>query len=121
MNDSGGPVAGLLAFYKVPPERLLVVHDELDLPPGTLRMKRGGGDNGHNGLRSIRTSLGTGDFLRMRVGIGRPVGNQSPSDYVLSPVERSVVPDLQEHALRAAEACDFMLRQGVEAAQNAYH
>lgn len=121
MNESGGPVAGLLAFYKVPPERLVVVHDELDLPPGTLRMKRGGGDNGHNGLRSIRASLGTGDFVRVRVGIGRPPDKQSPSDYVLSPLGRAQVADLREQARAAADACEFLLRRGVEAAQNEYH
>jgi PTH1 family peptidyl-tRNA hydrolase len=121
MNESGGPVAGLLAFYKVPPERLVVVHDELDLPPGSLRIKRGGGDNGHNGLRSLRSSLGTGDFLRMRVGIGRPTTNQSPADYVLSPLGRSAFEDLQAHAVRAADATEFLLTRGVEATQNAYH
>ena len=85
MNESGGPVAALAAFYKVAPERVVAVHDELDLPFDTLRVKLGGGDNGHNGLRSMRQSLGTGDFYRVRVGIGRPPGRQSPADFVLSP------------------------------------
>jgi PTH1 family peptidyl-tRNA hydrolase len=121
MNESGGPVAGLLAFYKVPAERLVVVHDELDLPPGSLRLKHGGGDNGHNGLRSIRTSLGTGDFLRVRVGIGRPVGRQSPADYVLAPLGRNATVELERNAERAADATDTLLRVGLEAAQNDYH
>ena len=86
MNESGGPVAALTAFYKVAPEHVVAVHDELDLPFDTLRVKLGGGDNGHNGLRSMRQSLGTGDFYRVRVGIGRPPGRQSPADFVLSHV-----------------------------------
>src|SRR3712207_5726930 len=84
MNESGGPVASLLAFYKVPVERLVVVHDELDLPFGALRLKCGGGDNGHNGLRSVRSALGSGDFHRVRLGVGRPPGRQPTADYVLS-------------------------------------
>ena len=85
MNESGGPVASLLGFYKAPVERLVVLHDELDIPFGALRLKLGGGDNGHNGLRSLRRSLGTGDFYRVRVGIGRPPGRQDPADFVLRP------------------------------------
>src|SRR5690606_15768168 len=91
MNLSGGPVAGAVKFYKVPPESLVVVHDELDLPFGTIRLKRGGGENGHNGLRSITKSLGTRDYVRVRFGIGRPPGRMDPADYVLkdfSTVER---------------------------------
>ena len=78
MNESGGAVSTLAKFYKVPPERIVAVHDELDIPFGALRIKLGGGDNGHNGLRSMRSSLGTGDFYRVRVGIGRPPGRQDP-------------------------------------------
>ena len=84
MNECGGPVSTLAKFYKVAPDRIVAVHDELDLPFGTLRIKLGGGDNGHNGLRSMRASLGTGDFYRVRVGIGRPPGRQDPADFVLS-------------------------------------
>ena len=84
MNEVGGPTKALLSFYKVGPERLVAVHDELDIPFDTMRVKFGGGDNGHNGLRSIRASLGTGDFFRVRVGIGRPPGRQDPADFVLS-------------------------------------
>ena len=78
MNETGGPVAKLLGYYKVGLDQLVVIHDELDIDPGQLRVKFGGGDNGHNGLKSIRTSLGTGDFFRVRVGIGRPPGRQDP-------------------------------------------
>jgi PTH1 family peptidyl-tRNA hydrolase len=79
MNDSGGPVACLVDFYKAPVEQVVVLHDELDLPLGTIRIKLGGGDNGHNGVRSLRRSLGTGDFHRIRLGIGRPPGRQDPA------------------------------------------
>ena len=84
MNETGGPVKALASFYKVAPARIVAVHDELDIPFGTLRVKLGGGDNGHNGLRSMRSSLGTGDFHRVRAGIGRPPGRQDVADFVLS-------------------------------------
>src|SRR6201999_4032508 len=80
MNDVGGPVKQLAAFYKVAPDHLVVVHDELDLPFDTMRVKLGGGDNGHNGLRSVRSALDTGEFYRVRVGIGRPPGRQGVAD-----------------------------------------
>src|SRR6478672_11047046 len=83
MNESGGPVVSIARFYKVPIERIVVVHDELDLPYGSLRLKRGGGDGGHNGLRSTTSALGSKDYARVRVGIGRPPGRQDPADYVL--------------------------------------
>jgi PTH1 family peptidyl-tRNA hydrolase len=121
MNDSGGPVAGLRDFFKVPAERTLVIHDELDIPYGAVRLKQGGGDNGHNGLRSIRRSLGTGEFLRVRFGIGRPPGRQDPADFVLkdfSPAERK---DLGYHVDRAADAVESLLADGLERAQNVYN
>jgi len=117
MNESGGPVAALASFYKIPPERLVVVHDELDIPFEALRLKLGGGDNGHNGLRSIRASLGTGDFYRVRVGVGRPPGRQSPADFVLSDytaAERKILP-LQ--VARAADAVESLLTAGLERSQ----
>ncbi|MCW2672940.1 MAG: peptidyl-tRNA hydrolase, partial [Frankiales bacterium] len=83
MNESGGPVASLRDFFKVPVERIVVVHDELDIPFGTLRLKAGGGDNGHNGLRSVTKSLGSREYLRVRFGVGRPPGRQDPADFVL--------------------------------------
>ncbi|NLG21377.1 MAG: aminoacyl-tRNA hydrolase, partial [Actinomycetales bacterium] len=84
MNVSGGPVAALVRFYKVPLEQIIVVHDELDIDFGSIKLKRGGGEGGHNGLRSISQSLGSKDYLRVRLGIGRPPGRQDPADYVLS-------------------------------------
>jgi len=117
MNESGGPVAALRDFYKVPVERLVVVHDELDLPYGSLRVKRGGGDNGHNGLRSVTKSLGSRDYLRVRFGIGRPPGRIDPADYVLrdfSPAERK---ELDLEVDRAADAVESLLRDGLDATQ----
>lgn len=121
MNESGGPVASLSTYYKVPPDRLVVVHDELDIPFGTLRMKFGGSDNGHNGLRSIRRSLGTGDFFRVRFGIGRPPGRQDPADYVLSPFSSAEEKDLEYFVDRAADATEALVTNGLAAAQNVYH
>ena len=121
MNESGGPVATLASFYKIPPAQLVVVHDELDIAFETIRVKLGGGDNGHNGLRSIRASLGTGDFHRVRVGVGRPPGRQSPADFVLSPysaAERKVLP-LQVD--RAADAVESLLTAGLERTQSTYN
>jgi PTH1 family peptidyl-tRNA hydrolase len=117
MNESGGAVAQLAKFYKVPAERLLAVHDELDLPFDTMRVKLGGGDNGHNGLRSLRASLGTGDFYRVRIGIGRPPGRQEVPDFVLSnysSVERKLVP-LQ--VTTAADAVESLVGDGLAATQ----
>ncbi len=121
MNESGGPVASLLAFYKVPVEQLVVVHDELDLPFGALRLKRGGGDNGHNGLRSIRGALGSGDFHRVRLGVGRPAGRQSAADFVLSGYAAAERRDLPEQVERAADAVELLVESGLEAAQQRYN
>lgn len=121
MNLSGGPVANLLSFYKIEPERLVVIHDELDLPFGTLRLKFGGGDNGHNGLKSIRRSIGTGDYFRVRVGIGRPPGRRDPADFVLSPFHAAERAELPLIVDRAADAVECLVVEGLERAQNAYH
>ena len=121
MNESGGPVAGLCDFYKVPVEQLVVVHDELDLPYGTLRLKRGGGDNGHNGLRSITRSLGSREYLRVRFGIGRPPGRMDPADYVLRDFSAAERKDLDFHLDRAADAVEALVRDGLESAQNRYN
>jgi len=121
MNESGGPVAGLCGFYKIPVERLVVVHDELDLPYGSLRLKRGGGDNGHNGLRSITRSLGSREYLRVRFGIGRPPGRMDPADYVLRDFSAAERKDLDFHLDRAADAVETLVRDGLESAQNQYN
>lgn len=121
MNDSGGSVAGYGGYYHVGPERTVVIHDELDLPFGTIRMKLGGGDNGHNGLRSVTRALGSRDYYRVRVGIGRPPGRMDPADFVLRdfrPEERKDVPFMVD---RAADAVQTLLAEGLAAAQNAFH
>lgn len=121
MNESGGAVASLAQFYKVPVERIVAVHDELDIPFDTMRVKLGGGDNGHNGLRSLRTSLGSGDFHRVRIGIGRPPGRQSPADFVLSDysaVERAILPFQVD---RAADAVETLVVEGLARAQTAFN
>lgn len=121
MNESGGPVASLRDYYKVPPERLVVVHDELDIPFGTVRLKLGGGDNGHNGLRSIRRSIGTGDYLRVRFGIGRPPGRMDPAAFVLKDFAGQERKDLAWAVDRSADAVEALLADGLETAQNQYH
>jgi PTH1 family peptidyl-tRNA hydrolase len=121
MNLSGGPVAALAAFYKLSPERVLVIHDELDVPFGGVRLKLGGGDNGHNGLRSVTSSLGTRDYYRVRVGIGRPPGRMDPAAFVLkdfSAVERKELPFALD---RAADAAEALITKGLVEAQNEYH
>jgi len=121
MNESGGPVAGLLGFYKIPVENLIVIHDELDISFAEVRLKLGGGEGGHNGLRSITKSVGTRDYLRVRVGIGRPPGRMDPADYVLhafSGSERSEVPLLIGDA---ADAVECLVADGLVAAQQQWH
>src|ERR1700749_4592690 len=118
MNESGAPRA---SFYKVPPERVVVVHDELDIPFGAIRLKLGGGDNGHNGLRSVTRSLGTNDYYRVRFGIGRPPGRMDAATFVLrdfSTPERKELPLLID---RCADAVETLLSKGMAAAQNEFH
>jgi PTH1 family peptidyl-tRNA hydrolase len=121
MNLSGQPVAALAAFYKVPPDRLVVIHDELDVPFGTLRLKLGGGDNGHNGLRSITQALGTRDYYRVRFGIGRPPGRMDPAAFVLRDFSAAERKDLPFFIDRAADATEALINEGLDAAQNTYH
>ena len=121
MNVSGGPVASLRDWFKVPVERIVVVHDELDIPYGALRLKRGGGDNGHNGLRSTTSSIGTKDYLRVRVGIGRPPGRQDPADFVLKDFSSTERRQLGFHVDRAADAVEALLTGPLDAAQNVFH
>ncbi|WP_225725361.1 MULTISPECIES: aminoacyl-tRNA hydrolase [unclassified Nocardia] len=121
MNLSGRPVAALAKFFSVPPTEVIVVHDELDLPFGTIKLKRGGGEGGHNGLRSVSSALTTKEYIRTRIGIGRPPGRQDPADFVLKPFstpERKEVPVIIE---QAADAVEMLLRVGLETAQNQLH
>jgi PTH1 family peptidyl-tRNA hydrolase len=121
MNLSGGPVATLRQFYKVPVERVIAVHDELDIPYGQLRVKQGGGEGGHNGLRSISSSLADKNYLRVRFGIGRPPGRQDPADYVLSDFSAVERKELDLLVDRAADATEALIERGLEWTQNAYH
>ena len=121
MNESGGPVKALATFYKLEPEQLVVVHDEIDIPFGSLRIKLGGGDNGHNGLRSLRSALGTGDFYRVRSGVGRPPGRQDVADFVLtnySAAERKELPFLVD---RAADAVETLVTDGLAETQQRFN
>ncbi|MEV4537419.1 aminoacyl-tRNA hydrolase [Asanoa sp. NPDC049518] len=121
MNLSGGPAVALAQFYKVPPEQIIAVHDELDIPYGQIRAKIGGGEGGHNGLRSMSKSLGTKDYARVRFGIGRPPGRQDPADYVLNDFSATERKELEFLVDRAADVAEAVSSKGVEWAQNAYN
>ena len=121
MNESGGPASALVSFFKISLDHLIVVHDELDLPFETLRIKDGGGDNGHNGLKSLTKSLGSANYLRVRIGIGRPLGAQDPADFVLKPfssVERKILPLVMD---RGADAVEALLRLGLDETQQRFN
>ncbi len=121
MNTSGGPVSQLMRFYSLTPDRLIVLHDELDIPFDTIRIKVGGGNGGHNGVRDIASALGTPDFVRVRIGIGRPPGRQDPADFVLSPftkAERAALPSLLSDA---ADAAEQVIVEGLLPAQQRFH
>ncbi len=121
MNEVGGPVVTLARFYKVPVENIVAVHDELDIAFDTLRVKLGGGDNGHNGLRSMRKSLDSGEFHRVRVGIGRPPGRQSPADFVLSDYSVAERKQLPLQVDTAADAVESLVTAGLERTQSRYN
>ncbi|WP_426241971.1 aminoacyl-tRNA hydrolase [Nocardioides sp. LHG3406-4] len=121
MNESGGAVSTVAKFYKVSPEHIVAVHDELDIPFGTLRAKLGGGDNGHNGLRSMRASLGTGDFHRVRAGIGRPPGRQPVADFVLSNYASAERKELPFQVMDAADAVECLVTEGLAKTQQKFN
>jgi peptidyl-tRNA hydrolase, PTH1 family len=121
MNETGAAVSRLLSYYKLQPAQMVVVHDELDIDPGQLRVKFGGGDNGHNGLRSIRQSLGTGDFFRVRIGVGRPRGRQDPADFLLSNFPASAREDVEVEISRAADAIESLVLVGLDRTQSAFN
>ena len=121
MNESGGPGKALADFYKTPLDRIIVIHDELDLPFEAIRSKLGGGDNGHNGLKSLSKSLGGPGYLRIRMGIGRPQGRQDPADFVLKPFnteERKVLPLFVD---RGSDAVESLLTRGLEETQQRFN
>ncbi len=121
MNLSGGPVSGLAKYYGLGADRLIVVHDELDIPFDSIRLKTGGGHGGHNGLRDIAAALGSPDFTRVRVGIGRPPGRQDPADYVLKPFAAAEQANLPILVADAADAVELVVREGLTAAQQRFH
>lgn len=121
MNASGGAVKAVASFYGIPPERIIAIHDELDIPFTSLRTKLGGGDNGHNGLRSMRAALGTGDFLRVRAGIGRPPGRQDVADFVLSNYSTSERKELPLHIVEAADAVESLVLRGLAPTQQDFN
>ena len=121
MNETGGPVKALASFYKVPLDRIIAIHDELDIDFGTLRTKLGGGDNGHNGLKSMRSSLGSGEFYRVRAGIGRPPGRQSPADFVLSNYSAAERKELPLQIGEAADAVESLIADGLELTQQRFN
>lgn len=121
MNESGGPVAAVSRFFKISPEKLIIVYDELDIPYGTLRLRYSGGTAGHNGLRSVERGLGTRDFLRVRFGIGRPPGRVDPAAHVLRDFSAPEREELPLQLDRAADAVTDLIEGGLGAAQNTYH
>lgn len=121
MNLSGGPVANVAHFYGVPPENLVVIHDEIDIPFDTIRLKVGGGHGGHNGVRDIAKALGTPDFSRVRVGIGRPLGRQDAADWVLDPFSTAERANLAILISDAADAVEELVGDGLLAAQQRHH
>jgi PTH1 family peptidyl-tRNA hydrolase len=121
MNESGGPVKALASFYKIEPDHVIAIHDELDIAFGTLRVKLGGGDNGHNGLRSMRASFGTGDFFRVRAGIGRPPGRQEVADFVLSNYSTVEKKELPFQVMDAADAVECLIAEGLEKTQQRFN
>lgn len=121
MNESGRQVGPLAKFYSVPPQQIVVIHDELDIDFGRIRLKLGGGEGGHNGLRSVASALGTKNFHRVRIGVGRPPGRKDPAAFVLenfTAAERAEVPTIVE---QAADATELLIAQGLEPAQNTVH
>lgn len=121
MNTSGGPVAGLAQFYGIDPEKIIAVHDELDIPFDTIKLKIGGGEGGHNGLRDMSKALGTKDYYRVRAGIGRPPGRMQVSDFVLKPFSSTEAKELPFLVGNAADAVQLLISDGLVAAQQKFH
>jgi PTH1 family peptidyl-tRNA hydrolase len=121
MNETGGPVKALANFYSVEPAKIIALHDELDIPFAAIRTKLAGGDNGHNGLKSMTSSFGTPDYYRIRLGIGRPMGQQDPADFVLKAFSKVEQKDLAEFIDRGADVVESLITKGLEATQSAYN
>ena len=121
MNETGGPVKALAAFYKIEPEYIIAIHDELDIPFGAIRTKIAGGDNGHNGLKSLTSSFGTAEYFRVRMGIGRPIGPQDPGDFVLKNFASAEKKALEEFIGRGADAVESLISLGLERTQQDFN
>ena len=121
MNESGGPARSLTDFYKIEINKIIAIHDELDLPFSALRIKQGGGDNGHNGLKSLTDSFSTADYFRIRMGIGRPIGDQDPADFVLKPFSKDERIDIDQFIQRGADAINSLVINGLDKAQTAFN
>ena len=121
MNESGGAVAGLSQYFDIPADRVIALHDELDIPFSAIRVKFGGGDNGHNGLKSITQSLGTANYYRIRLGIGRPPGQQDPGDFVLKQFSSTEKKELDLFLARAEDAIDSLISKGLERTQQDFN
>lgn len=121
MNTSGGPVSAVAKFYGIDPDHIIVVHDELDIPFDTIKLKIGGGEGGHNGLRDITKALGTKDYYRVRTGIGRPPGRMDTADFVLKPFSSTEAKDLPFLISNVADATMMLVKEGLLATQQRYH
>lgn len=121
MNESGGPIKALATFYKVEPANIIVIHDELDIPFNSIRVKLAGGDNGHNGLKSLTSSFGTGDYYRVRMGIGRPIGRQDAADFVLKQFAVAEKKELENFLTHGSEAVESLITQGLETTQQNFN
>jgi PTH1 family peptidyl-tRNA hydrolase len=121
MNETGGPIKALANFYSVEPENIIALHDELDISFAAIRTKLGGGDNGHNGLKSMTSAFDTPDYYRVRLGIGRPMGQQDPADFVLKQFSKEEKKDLDEFIERGADVVEFLIQQGLELTQGKFN
>ena len=121
MNETGGPVKALASFYSVEPEKIIVLHDELDIGYAAIRAKLAGGDNGHNGLKSLTSSFGTAEYFRIRLGIGRPMGEHDPADFVLKQFSKEEKKSLEEFIDRGADCVEFLIEKGLDLTQSKFN
>ncbi len=121
MNETGGPIKALANFYSVEPHKIITLHDELDIPFAAIRTKIAGGDNGHNGLKSMTSAFGTAEYYRVRLGIGRPMGEQDPGDFVLKAFSKVEQKDLGEFIVRGADVVESLINEGLERTQTRYN
>jgi peptidyl-tRNA hydrolase, PTH1 family len=121
MNETGGPIKALASFYSIEPSKIIVLHDELDIPFAAIRSKLAGGDNGHNGLKSLTGAFDTPEYFRIRLGIGRPMGQQDPADFVLKQFSKEEKKDLAEFIERGADCVEFLIEKGLDLTQSKFN